>query len=73
MNGTYTSQPSDTTGLGEYSDAQLVKEIVNRGVMNTVIDTWTHCEDKPCVKTHCKFAEWLKVEQHNLVNEIIGE
>src|SRR5690554_88779 len=35
-NGTYTSNPKDTTGLGEYSDAQLVKELADRGVMKNI-------------------------------------
>lgn len=30
INGTYTDQPEDTTGLGEYSIVQLVQELLNR-------------------------------------------
>lgn len=30
INGTYTDQPEDTTGLGEYSTRQLLQELLNR-------------------------------------------
>lgn len=39
MNGTYTSPnlPPETSGLGEYSDKDLLAELVNRGINHTAI------------------------------------
>lgn len=38
MNGTYTSNPKDTTGLGEYSNEQLVTELKSREEFNQIHD-----------------------------------
>lgn len=37
MNGTYTSKEPDTTGLGEYTDADLLSELTKRGVLQDLI------------------------------------
>lgn len=38
MNGTSASLPEDTTGLGEYSDEQLLTELRSRSSFKTIRD-----------------------------------
>lgn len=78
--GTYVNKSTDTSGLGEYSDAQLLKELVNRGVTTEVIggmeyrstidpslSSWSEEDYKAFGRNE------LRIDQHQRIKEIIGE
>jgi len=78
MNGTYTSQPQDTTGLGEFSDTQLLKELVDRGITDKVIGTNDPITNEikvhtPWLALENRHRNELRSDQHQRIKEILGE
>lgn len=74
MNGTYTATPEDTTGLGEYSDSQLLNELFKRGVISKIIgemeyretsdpslNSWTDEDKEAFARNRVRGSIWKNV------------
>lgn len=82
--GTYANKSTDTSGLGEYSDAQLLKELLDRGIMQLIVGKYpsdkywqeevlaSSAENKERFYQRRVGKDELLVSQHQRIKEIIG-
>ena len=81
--GTYVNKSTDTSGLGEYSDAELLKELLNRKVELPLIKDIKeilHMQEVVMLEHHgridcknCSLAEIIEEAVDKRIKEIIGE
>lgn len=63
-----------TTGLGEYTDAELLAELVERGVMQRIIGNEREYSDKN-PKWYQRYGEYvntIKDKQRQRIQDILG-